>query len=266
MISKKFDKLYEQFLNELESSEYKSESYFELSKDNESHCLKFHGHRYKKIFLSIPFSKNQLKILDIGTTPFTFFIKKAYEHYDVSTIDLTDLMAKRCKDANITFKKCNLVEDKIPFEDGSFDVVIFTEVFEHLFMPPHKILSEISRILKHDGVMIFGTPNYTRLVNKIRLLFGINPMTPIDDMTKDDWVHGHGHVREYTMKECISILKDNGFVIEKATFEPYWDIIDVQYLKVGGRAYLIPFMVIYYLCCLIFPGFRSGIYIICKKL
>lgn len=46
---------------------------------------------------------------------------------------------------------------KIPFEDGHFDAVFSSEVFEHVFnLEP--VLAEISRVLKKDGLLLVTLP------------------------------------------------------------------------------------------------------------
>lgn len=45
----------------------------------------------------------------------------------------------------------------IPYGDNSFDVIICTEVMEHV-KDPEKLLSEISRVLKSGGLMFFSMP------------------------------------------------------------------------------------------------------------
>ncbi len=51
---------------------------------------------------------------------------------------------------------CDL-NDKLPFEDNSFDTIIFSDVFEHL-SNPFGALSEIKRILKKDGKLLMNYP------------------------------------------------------------------------------------------------------------
>ena len=263
--NKKFDERYEHFSNELKCE--REQSYLGLDKNYEQMYLKQHRYRLNEIFLSLPYSKDQVKILDIGTTPFTFFIKKFYKHYDISTIDITNLMKERCEKNSITYRRCNLMMDKIPFENDSFDVVIFTEVFEHLFVEPSKVFNELSRILKKNGILIFGTPNYASLINRIKLLFGINPQAPMENMAKTEWVHGHGHVREYTMRECISILRNNGFLIKEASFKSYWDRWDLRCIQSEpkqSKSYtmFLPLVFIYDLVYRVIPPFRGGIHIV----
>lgn len=55
------------------------------------------------------------------------------------------------------------------FEDESFDLVLMTEVLEHL--ESHVlIVSEVARVLKKGGYFIFTTPNIYRLHSRIKFL------------------------------------------------------------------------------------------------
>ncbi|MEM3433326.1 MAG: class I SAM-dependent methyltransferase [Candidatus Methanomethyliaceae archaeon] len=66
------------------------------------------------------------------------------------------------------------------FEDASFDVVACFEVIEHV-PQPDKLLPELKRVLKTDGILILTTPN-----RAVRLLPLQRPWNP-------------EHLREYTL-------------------------------------------------------------------
>ena len=51
------------------------------------------------------------------------------------------------------------IQDGLPFEDGTFDVVVMTEVIEHLLYP-WDTLREIRRVLKPDGILLLSFPNF----------------------------------------------------------------------------------------------------------
>lgn len=61
--------------------------------------------------------------------------------------------------------------EALPFADGSFDVVVFTEVMEHVRFP-RKVLAEIRRVLSPDGTLIGSVPNAFRLRNRWRFIRG----------------------------------------------------------------------------------------------
>ena len=62
--------------------------------------------------------------------------------------------------------------EPFPFPRESFDVVVFSEVMEHLRFP-QKALKEIACVLKPAGRLIGSVPNAFRLRNRLRFLRGI---------------------------------------------------------------------------------------------
>jgi len=161
-------------------------------------------------------NKDTLKLIDVGATHFTFLYKDLFG-MDVSALDKTDLLEKRCRRRGITFKACDITEGDMPFEDNEFDICIFTEVLEHLSIAPKKAFLPIKRILKNDGFLIFSTPNIATLQNRINLLFNRPVLAPIEWVFRDDFEtshpHGLGHVREFTMTELLSLLHKYSFEI-----------------------------------------------------
>ncbi|WGI17639.1 class I SAM-dependent methyltransferase [Methanonatronarchaeum sp. AMET-Sl] len=223
--------------------------------------MKAHKYRFEKILDRLPESSKELNLLDIGTTPFTLFLKEKYPDYEISTLDRTDLMENRCKEKDIEFKSCNLDKVSIPFEDNQFDIVIFTEVLEHIFAPPSKVLNEINRILKNNGKLIISVPNIASLHRRVKLLLGRNPLPHPDNQFKKDWVHGHGHLHLYTRKELISILKDSDFKIKSKKFlQP--NILSNPKNE-GSTTRIVK--TIYYTITKLFPPFRNIIFVECIK-
>ena len=62
--------------------------------------------------------------------------------------------------------------EPLPFPTGSFSVVVFSEVMEHLRYP-QKALKEIARVLQPGGRLIGSVPNSFRLRNRLRFLRGV---------------------------------------------------------------------------------------------
>lgn len=63
---------------------------------------------------------------------------------------------RRVKLANISFVVSG--ENKLPFKDESFDVVIFSQVYEHS-EDPSLLVGEIKRVLRRGGICFFGARN-----------------------------------------------------------------------------------------------------------
>jgi SAM-dependent methyltransferase len=71
------------------------------------------------------------------------------------------------------------VEEPLPFEDASFDVVVAGELFEHLQFPD-ALVGEIRRVLRPGGVLAGSVPNAFRVQSRLRFLRG---RPPEDDPT-----------------------------------------------------------------------------------
>ena len=109
-------------------------------------------------------------------------------------------------------------ECSIPFKDSSFDVVISTDVLEHLYdLPGH--LSEVNRLLKNDGFYIIKTPN--KLFDDFCLIF-----------KKDKYYHKAFH---YSTQSYIGLKE----LLKKFVFETHFlhmvDLSDTQQKKIRPR-------------------------------
>jgi len=217
------------------------------------------------IFDMMPDKESNLKILDIGTTPFTILIKNIYDGCDIYTIDYSNLFKDRCEENGINFNNHDLSNGSIPFQQNEFDIVIFTEVLEHILISPTVLFKELYRVMRIGGQLIFGTPNFARLKNRMKLARGVSPLGQFHS----DSIHGHGHVREYTMNECLNIMNDVGFNISRREFingkSPQ------HFIKRKGDIFDLPVYLstvlttIYYALTMTIPSFRHFIYVEAHK-
>ena len=116
---------------------------------------------------------------------------------------------------NIEVIKAALCDGSEFISDSSFEVVIFSEVLEHLRIGALRALQEIYRILKPGGVLILLTPNAARLTNIITLLCGRNTAESFSNeaVNVEELFAGVSHIREYTLGEVTSLVKQGGFEI-----------------------------------------------------
>lgn len=66
------------------------------------------------------------------------------------------------------------VEEPLPLDDDSFDVVVAGEILEHVRFPD-RVVAEVARLLRPDGVLVGSVPNAYRLKNRLAFLAGRPP-------------------------------------------------------------------------------------------
>ncbi len=117
--------------------------------------------------------------------------------------------------------------DSLPYESGSFDLVLFMEVLEHLREDPMNILFEINRVLKPNGAFFLTTPNIASWKAIRRALNRENPALFAPYLR-----HGgtDRHNREYTFDEVIRLVGDAGFNVASA------DALDIYDHVPGAEA------------------------------
>jgi len=115
--------------------------------------------------------------------------------------------AARARDRGIAVVRLDLERDAFPWADATMDVVIANQVFEHLknvWLP----MSEIFRVLRPGGHLVFSVPNLASLHNRAMLAFGVQPSS----------IRTFGpHVRGYTYREARRFVElDGGLRIVRA--------------------------------------------------
>ncbi|MGB0579784.1 MAG: class I SAM-dependent methyltransferase [Limisphaerales bacterium] len=94
------------------------------------------------------------------------------EGNDVTGVDIDRNALKEFEDRlNLKGQWVDVDSEDLPFRDGEFDTVIFSEVMEHLRFP-QKALREIARVLQPKGRLIGSVPNAFRFRNRLKFLFG----------------------------------------------------------------------------------------------
>jgi len=120
-------------------------------------------------------------------------------------------------DKGITTHCLNIEVDRFPFDDGTVDIVIANQIFEHT-KEVFWIFHEISRILAVGGCCIIGVPNLASLHNRLLLAMGRQP-TSIKMAS--------AHVRGFTKKDFlhfIDVCYPGGYTLRKfggSNFYPF---------------------------------------------
>lgn len=173
--------------------------------------------RYHQVLNQVP-RKKGIKILDIGCGDgVLLYLVSQKAKAKLHGVDLDADSLKFAKNqVKAKFKKSTA--EKLPFKSNQFDLVIATEIIEHL-KNPDKMLKEIQRVLKPKAKVIVTTP--------VKIF-----KTPEDPL----------HVKEFTQKELKSILKKYFKRLRMSCSHPYWlkKLYVSPWFKLG-RFYIEPF-------------------------
>ncbi len=145
------------------------------------------------------------KILDIGCGDAIF--AELMPEYDWYGIDInTEKAIKRIKPENL--HNVDLMKDRYPFDDKSFDCIITSEVLEHVW-DLRVVHKEAKRLLKREGIYIVSTPNFQWLQNHLE------HFQRLRSQFEQPWTIEH--IRHYDYEIHKKYLNECGFIIEKHT-------------------------------------------------
>jgi SAM-dependent methyltransferase len=108
--------------------------------------------------------------------------------------------AQRARNRGIDVKEVDIESQPFPWPESSFDVIVVNQVFEHLknvWLP----MSEVARVVRVGGRLIFSVPNLSSLHNRAMLAFGVQPSS----------IRTFGpHVRGFAFSETRQFLEYGG--------------------------------------------------------
>ncbi len=129
----------------------------------------------------IPFFQEAIgrgkRVLDLGCRSGAF-TRHFLEGNEIVGLDVDAVALEKAAALGIEPVQAN-VEEPLPLEDATFDVVVAGELLEHLQFP-EALVAEAKRVLRPGGVFVGSVPNAFRLQSRLRFLRG---RAPEDDPT-----------------------------------------------------------------------------------
>jgi SAM-dependent methyltransferase len=187
-------------------------------------------HLQKEIRRLYPVGPKQPRLLDLGVGggSFLYLLRAAgYQElfgldkpYDLNvspvaavsaTENFTEILKKRSQTYGFTVALADFARERLPYESGSFDLVVMTEVLEHLYTGVLHTFGEIYRVLKPGGYLLLTTPNVRSLKN-LSLFFTANIFENLRKYT--ELPLGYFHFRLYTLQEVEYLCEKVGLICE----------------------------------------------------
>ena len=215
----------------------------------------FNVHRKRYINDAITFVKHFKggKVLEIGSAPYhvTYILNQMCP--DLTGLDISpDRHSDFIEKMSLNIIQCNIETEPLPFENNTFHYILLNEVFEHMRINPIKTLKEINRVLHPTGTLVLTTPNLYSIQNVVDFILGKGFDNPYDEFKKLETLGQMGHVREYSVNQIRTFLKNTGFLSHTVNRNSYTTL----------KGYLYPFNLIRK----IFPRYHTFQMHICSKI
>lgn len=196
--------------------EYKKDSIKYFDKEAEDYNRSYEGKYCEKMYFEV---LNKLRgqifsnILDVGCGTGSLLSLVLNEYNDVKAygVDISGGMIKKA--ADILKDNAELVvgdAENIPWEDNMFDIIVCNASFHH-YSQPDKVLNEMRRVLRTEGILIISDPWWP---NPIRFILNLLLKTPLNN---------GGDVYVYSESEICKLISDSGFKSVQ------WELINNKY-------------------------------------
>ena len=172
-----------------DESEYFTQRNNYLEKQEE---LKAH---FQCILDKIKLYKSVGVLLDVGCSVGILLDTAKSNNFEVKGVELSKWASEFARQKGFDVVTGGLTEAE--YCDNTFDVVVMNHVLEHI-PDPVAILSEINRVLKQDGLLVIGVPN-----------FG----SPMARLMRGDWysLQPDQHIWQFTHFTLNNLLQRAGF-------------------------------------------------------
>jgi SAM-dependent methyltransferase len=159
-------------------------------------------------YFSNRLNRKKYKLLDIGCGNAGTAEKYTELGVEYLGIDIDGRMIESAQDRGVNVRKCDLFELEL---DQYFDVIMFSQVLEHI-INPRLFIERISSILSQDGIVVCDVPNHNSLAG---LLSKSNIRIFSADNSRFGGIHLSHHAMSYNQKSI------------KYLFQQYFERVDV---------------------------------------
>lgn len=162
---------------------------------------------------------HEVTLLDVGPHFFTALLSKRFPELILNTLGYEN--HRLCppsiinKHFEFDLNDAQFTEGRSEF--GRHDIIVASEVIEHLYTAPSLVLRFLGSLLAPGGRLIVSTPNAVAISKRIVLALGRHPYEMLRESRENP-----GHIREYTKDELIEAGHQSGLQAEKVYLANYF--------------------------------------------
>jgi len=175
----------------------------------------------------------QPQVLEFGVSEFSGLYRKLFPHMQFNTSDrptaddyigFTEAMCKQLVGGEhlpLDLTDTQALNDFAKQQSGRFDLILLTEVLEHLCIHPVDILRPLIKALSSQGLMYLTTPNFFALEKRQLMQRWLNPQEVYPE-ADGNW-DAHHHHREYCLTEMLPFIEQAGGCLKGFYYSGCWD-------------------------------------------
>jgi len=122
--------------------------------------------RHEKLFDFMKLNPGCSRILDVGCGN-GWFLERISQNMSGELYGCD--CVKNLAFDDFEFSLVNLNEQNLPYQDGKFDVIVCSDVLEHL-ENPSKCIRELRRVIKPAGLVFITIPNVANVLQRLYFL------------------------------------------------------------------------------------------------
>ena len=175
----------------------------------------------------------QPQVLEFGVSEFSGLYGKLFPHMQFNTSDrptadnyigFTEAVCKQLVGGDhlpLDLTDTQALSDFSKQQSGRFDLILLTEVLEHLCIHPVDILRPLIQALSSQGLLYLTTPNFFALEKRQLMQRWHNPQE-VYPAADGNW-DAHHHHREYCLTEMLPFIEQAGGQLKGFYYSGCWD-------------------------------------------
>jgi hypothetical protein len=175
----------------------------------------------------------QPQVLEFGVSEFSGLYGKLFPHMQFNTSDrptaddyigFTEAVCKQLVGGDhlpLDLTDTQALSDFSKQQSGRFDLILLTEVLEHLCIHPVDILRPLIQALSSEGLLYLTTPNFFALEKRQLMQRWHNPQE-VYPAADGNW-DAHHHHREYCLTEMLPFIEQAGGQLKGFYYSGCWD-------------------------------------------